>query len=947
MLGQNPTYTVTQLQSALTGAAQDLGSGGKDSSFGSGKLRVPSIVAPKITSFSPSSGPVGTVVTINGSALAGANDVQINGIPAAISGTPTATQVKAIVPPGAHTGYVYVATPDGSIVGANQFKVTPKITGFTPPSGLRGSSVVISGTTFTGATAVKFGSLTAAYTIDNDSQITATVPATATTNKLTVTTPAGTSTSTNNYTVILPPTISSFSPSSAPVGALVTANGSNLGTVTDATVNGTAAAITPVSATQLKLTVPAGAHTGPLQLTNPAGTGSSGGQLKVTPKITGFTPPSGLRGSSVVIAGTTFQGATAVKFGTVTAAFTVDDDSQITATVPATATTNKLSVTTPAGSNTSAASYTVILPPTVSSFTPTSAPVGALVTVNGSNLSTVSDATINGVPATITPVSATQLKLTIPAGAQTSKLTLTNPAGPTTSSGILKVTPKITGFTPPSGLRGSSVVISGTTFTGATAVKFGSLTAAYTIDNDSQITATVPATATTNKLTVTTPAGTSTSTNNYTVILPPTISSFTPTTGTSDTLVTVRGANLSGASDVTFNGLSGRSLVHVSDSELKVLVPPGAVGGKIGVTSPAGTGFSSGSFSIPVAITSMSPDSGIPGTLVVVTGVGFTRVTSVKFGNGAADFTIDGPTQITAVVPESASPGPIVVGDGTYAARSDASFTPIFVPVVAQRIVFGSTGFGGQSDEIVVVRGDGSAAARLTNSPGPDRMPVWSPDGSKIAFLSERDGNSEIYVMNADGSGQTPLLTRPATNEWDPAWSPDGTRIAFASYSGSEYDIWVVNSDGSGAVNITNDSGDDRFPSWSPDGDRIAFSSTRDGEYEIYTMDPDGGQVFRVTADPLWDRMPDWSPDGTRIVFEQGSPYVAGTLASTLLDGTDLTPLTSGGNDSSPSGTHCSRLVFLRYDGVTPHIFVTFHDGGPIVRIVSADSGFADCWEPG
>ncbi len=156
---------------------------------------------------------------------------------------------------------------------------------------------------------------------------------------------------------------------------------------------------------------------------------------------------------------------------------------------------------------------------------------------------------------------------------------------------------------------------------------------------------------------------------------------------------------------------------------------------------------------------------------------------------------------------------------------------------------------------------------RLTTDPASDFDPTWSPDGTHIAFRSQRDGNDEIYVMNADGTCQR-NLTNDSVYDWSPAWSPDGTRIAFARFfDGNPFtDLAVINVDGSGLKRLTTASGE--YPTWSPDGTRIAFESARDDDYEIYVMNADGTDQTRLTNNPAYDTSAAWSPDGTRIAFD-------------------------------------------------------------------------------
>ena len=171
--------------------------------------------------------------------------------------------------------------------------------------------------------------------------------------------------------------------------------------------------------------------------------------------------------------------------------------------------------------------------------------------------------------------------------------------------------------------------------------------------------------------------------------------------------------------------------------------------------------------------------------------------------------------------------------------------------------------------EIYVINVDGSNLQRLTNNLAADEAPAWSPDGEQIVFESAREGHfidldenitDEIYVMDADGGNQR-RLTENRNNDWDPVWSPDGTRIAFAADrkgDGAKFDIYVMDADGGNQRKLTNNRIIDWSPSWSPDGERIAFVSTRDENSEIYVMDTDGGNLENLTNNPHSDFGPAW-----------------------------------------------------------------------------------------
>jgi len=229
---------------------------------------------------------------------------------------------------------------------------------------------------------------------------------------------------------------------------------------------------------------------------------------------------------------------------------------------------------------------------------------------------------------------------------------------------------------------------------------------------------------------------------------------------------------------------------------------------------------------------------------------------------------------------------------------------------------------------------------------------AWSPDGRKIAFVSERDGNSEIYVMNADGSAQTRLTFDDGEDRF-PTWSPDGKKIVFTSPrigGPGTYDIHVLevakpnNADNQYPPKALTQAGSSNAPmlingspDWSPDGDRIAFTSTRDGDYELYLMDTDGGNVTRITDNEHTDYLPQWSPDGKKIVFtvekeESQSVWVVGS------DGNDLRRLTDDESNNgtaswSPDGKH---ITFASDRDGSTKLYMMDADGSNVRRMTQA-----------
>jgi Tol biopolymer transport system component len=168
--------------------------------------------------------------------------------------------------------------------------------------------------------------------------------------------------------------------------------------------------------------------------------------------------------------------------------------------------------------------------------------------------------------------------------------------------------------------------------------------------------------------------------------------------------------------------------------------------------------------------------------------------------------------------------------------------------------------------EIWAIDSDGAGPPiRLTNSPGMDGLPVYSPDGTKIAFVSARSGVPQVWAMDADGGNPVQLTFDPAPKGQLPDWSPDGTKIAYQSTAAGNGDIYVMNADGSNQAQLTNTPENEFGTAWSPEGDEIAFVRVHGPtavERAIYVMNADGSSQQFVHQG---SRVPAWQPLGKRI----------------------------------------------------------------------------------
>ncbi len=236
-------------------------------------------------------------------------------------------------------------------------------------------------------------------------------------------------------------------------------------------------------------------------------------------------------------------------------------------------------------------------------------------------------------------------------------------------------------------------------------------------------------------------------------------------------------------------------------------------------------------------------------------------------------------------------------------------------PADAGRIAFVSTQDG--NPELYVMGADGSDLRRLTDTPGPERDAVWSPDGTRIAFVTDTGpGQSALSIVEV-GTGEIREVFAPVGRLAHVAWSPDGTRLAFTSNHEGNEEVYTLDLDGGALVNVSNHPANDAWPTFAPDGERIAFQSDRSGDTELYVTDGDG--LLRLTESPGADRSPVWSPDGMRIAFISER---AGNADLFVVDanGTNLVQLSdSPYDDSDPAWSPDG--VYLAYSrGVQPGV---------------------------
>ncbi len=687
--------------------------------------------APTVTAVAPGAGPLAgaTPVVITGTNFTDASTVQFGTAAATVFSVVSATSITATSPAElAGAVDVTVTTPvaTSATSASDQFSylAAPSVTAVAPAAGplAGGTSVTISGTGFIAATAVDFGTAAATYSITSSSSITATSPAAAAgVLDVTVTSPGGTSaTSAGDYfTYVAAPTVSAVSPPAGKLagGATVTITGTGFTGASAVSFGSTAVSYSVTSFISITATTPAEpAGTLDVTVTNPGGTSATSPAddytYEVAPSVTGVSPLAGLPsgGSSVTITGTGFIGATAVNFGAGLASnVVVNSATSITATTPGEpAGIVDVVVTTPSGMSSTSASdqFTYEPAPTVSSISPVAGlPAGGTqVSITGTGFTGASAVSFGTGAATYSVISPTEITTTSPSGSPGAvDVIVATPSGASAASAADLFTyesaPAISAVSPVAGLPvgGSSVTITGTGFGGASAVRFGSNAATFSVVSATSISAAAPAgSAGTVDITVTTPVGTSTtgSADQFTYEAAPSVTGISPVAGlpAGGSAVTITGSGFVGASVVDF-GPTAATYVVVSGTEISATTPGEAAGTvDVTVTTPVGTSITSTAdqftFEGAPAVSAVTPSGGSPagGATVTIAGTGLIGATAVDFGASAADaYTVNSATSITATSPaESAGTVDITVTTpvGTSTTSSSDQFTYESEPII-------------------------------------------------------------------------------------------------------------------------------------------------------------------------------------------------------------------------------------------------------------------------
>ncbi|MFA6121480.1 MAG: Tol-Pal system beta propeller repeat protein TolB [Sideroxydans sp.] len=243
---------------------------------------------------------------------------------------------------------------------------------------------------------------------------------------------------------------------------------------------------------------------------------------------------------------------------------------------------------------------------------------------------------------------------------------------------------------------------------------------------------------------------------------------------------------------------------------------------------------------------------------------------------------------------------------------------------------------------LVVADSDGYGEQALLNSKEPIMSPAWSPDGSRIAYVSFEQGRAMVFVQTLSTRERVLMAAFPGSNS-APAWSPDGSQLALVLTRDDSSQLYLVGVDGSNLRRITFSDTIDTEPTFSPDGKSLLFTSDRGGSPQIYSMSVDGGRATRLTFESGNSFSPRYSPDGKNVVY---SLYSGGNFSIVVydLESRQVQYLTSNALDKKPSFAPNGKLVLFATESLGRGILATVSSDGRVKQKMVAQSG--DIREP-
>jgi len=514
--------------------------------------------------------------------------------------------------------------------------------------------------------------------------------------------------------------------------------------------------------------------------------------------------------------------------------------------------------------------------------------------------------------------------------------------------------PEITSLQPTSGPPGTSVTISGKGFQphGEMSVSFDGTSATIISATEDQIQTNVPEGVSTGSAQVSVTVGGETASGpSFTVeAKAPGISSVEPDSGTVGTEVTIKGMNFSSSAsevEISFNGTSAQVKGAATD-QLITEVPQGATDGPVKVTvkqkSTTGPNFdiiTDGTLEVHTNTSGsdkdddrydLSIDGDAPSS---VANNGIATFPDIEKGSHDLKLAdINGNCSVQGQNPRTVN---ITAGDTTV-----VTYDVTCQDIAKNQIVFTSDRDG--DGEIYLMNADGSNPTNLTDNTDADAVPVISNDGTQIAFLSDRSGHAAIHVMNVDGSNVR-KVTSPTADVVPSgliSWSPDDKKLVYIDVRSGNHQLYTINIDGSGEQQLTDDSSRKYFVDWSPNDDKIMYVSTPNGYGQIFTIEPDGTDQELLINDGKSYSTPSWSPDGSKIAFVRipnNSSYA--DVYTMNADGTGVQRLTSDGdNDIRPSWSpDGSKLIFESNRTGNDDIFQINADGTGTPINLTASNG--------